>query len=96
MCYRARPCPSANCTEYKLREAPRSWQIFTARELRRASPREENFVLADCGHEVYSGERTYEKDGSTLCGDCVEDELGDLSIGEKAQLLGYEPSGEVR
>ncbi|MDR0906666.1 MAG: hypothetical protein LBN00_10950 [Oscillospiraceae bacterium] len=27
--YRSRPCPAAACTEFRLREERRSWQIYT-------------------------------------------------------------------
>jgi hypothetical protein len=29
--YRSRPCPAAACTEFKLREVRRPWQIFIER-----------------------------------------------------------------
>ena len=89
--YRARPCSAHACTEYKLRETPRSWQIFTARQ-----PRNERCVTADCGHEVYAGDGYYERDGKTACVDCLDAEITELETDEKARLLGFSPRVEVQ
>lgn len=87
--YRARQCPAENCREYKKREERRPWQIFVQRRPP-VSP-EERFEIADCGHEVYSGESIFsDENGRRLCPDCVDDMFRRLSTGEKACLLGLE------
>lgn len=108
--YRARPCPTAKCTEYKKRGEGRSWQVFrdttlpsSAARTAGTAPRrfggasgEERYSTAECGHEVFPGERTYAtKDGRRLCPDCVEERFNSLSTAEKACLLGYELSQVV-
>ena len=62
---------------------------------RRLSPRGDKFVFAECGHEVYEGERIYEWEPGTLCPDCMEDRFSELSTQEKAELLGCESSEVV-
>ena len=91
---RARPCPAKNCTEYIRREDKRAWQKFVQRSFAwTTAPR---FIIADCGHEVYSGEHTYtDKDGKKLCPDCVEDAFRQLTTDQKAYVLGYELSKAV-
>ena len=88
---RARPCPAKNCTEYAPREERRTWQLFTQRRpLNAACTR---FIIADCGHEVYSGEHAYTgKDEKSLCPDCVESAFRCLTTEQKAYALGYEPT----
>jgi hypothetical protein len=54
-------------------------------------PPEDGFIIADCGHEVYDGERMYElPGGDMLCPDCVEDRFLDMTTYDKARLLGCE------
>ena len=91
---RSRQCPAKNCTEYITREARRTWQQFVQRKL--ASADTARFIIADCGHEVYTGERTYtDKNGKTMCPDCVEDAFRALSTEHKAYVLGYKLSKAV-
>lgn len=52
-------------------------------------PKEEPYVIANCGHEVYEGEELFEFDGVTLCPDCMADKFEELTLHEKAALLGY-------
>ncbi len=85
---RARQCPAKNCTEYIKRENIRTWQKFVQRK---ATDPGDRFIIAGCGHEVYSGERTYaDAEGKRLCPDCVEDEFRKLTVDQKARALGYE------
>ena len=56
---------------------------------------EDNYITADCKHEVYEGKYIFETGyGKTLCEDCVEDCVEDLinnmSIISKAALMGYD------
>lgn len=55
-------------------------------------PREEPYIIADCGHEVYGGELlidwTRGKSVITLCPDCFRDKLGALSLAELALHFG--------
>ncbi len=47
------------------------------------------YVTAGCGHELYEGEDLYEwENGQTLCADCLEDRFCEMSLSEKAELLG--------
>lgn len=89
--YRVRPCPRDNCTQFRPRVEPRSWQIFTGRRRR-----EERFELAGCGHEVYAGSAIYScEDGKSLCGECVRERIAALGADEAAELLGFEHRREV-
>ena len=55
----------------------------------RLEPPEEFYIEAGCGHEVYEGEELYEwAGGLTLCPDCMEEKFDDLTLHEKAELLG--------
>jgi len=90
MSYRARPCAASACTEYKMRTERRSWSIFTGRQPR------DVFATADCGHEVYVGERLYVRDEKTACLDCVKAELEAFAAQDLARLLGYGVQEEVR
>ena len=48
-------------------------------------------VIASCGHEVYNGEELFEwEDGKTLCPDCMEDKFKEMSLIDRAELLGCE------
>ncbi len=53
-------------------------------------PLEEEFLTADCGHEVYSGEKIYTWEQGTLCPDCLEDRIREMRTDELAVLLGCE------
>ena len=91
---RARQCPAKNCTEYIKREERRTWAQFVQRRF--ACTQKPQFIIADCGHEVYSGERSYtDEDGKRLCPDCVEDAFRRLTTDHKAYVLGYELSKAV-
>jgi hypothetical protein len=48
------------------------------------------YMTADCGHEVYNGEDLFEWEGATFCSDCIEDKLRDMTLLERAELLGCE------
>lgn len=49
------------------------------------------FITADCGHEVFEDEELFEwENGKTLCPDCLEDKFRELSILERADLMGCE------
>ncbi len=48
-----------------------------------------NYITAGCGHEIYEGDEVFEwENGTTLCGDCLEDKFLELSLAERAELLG--------
>ena len=52
-------------------------------------PEKDLYMYADCGHEVYEGESLFEwEDGMTLCPECMEDKLEELTLEEKAKLMG--------
>ena len=98
--YESRGCPTSACTKYKPREGNRrSWNIFRAGPetskceedeamYKTSDGFESRYVIANCGHEVYDGERMYEwEDDDTLCPECVEMKFDELSILEKAALL---------
>ncbi len=54
-------------------------------------PEDDRYIVAGCGHEVYEGEELFEwEDGSTLCGDCLSDRFEEMSLVERAELLGCE------
>ena len=91
---RARQCPAKNCAEYIKREDRRAWQQFVQRGF--TGVEKTRFIIADCGHEVYAGERTYmDESGKKLCPDCVEDSFRTLTTDQKAYVLGYELSKAV-
>ena len=49
------------------------------------------YTLCDgCEEPVYEGDRIYYSNGRKLCGDCLRDELDEMSIRELAELLGIE------
>ena len=51
----------------------------------------ERYVTADCGHEVYDGERMYEwEDAGLICPECMDGKFDELTTAEKAALLGCE------
>lgn len=50
-------------------------------------PQEDFYLVADCGCEVYEGEKIYEWDGKRLCPDCFRDLINDLPLEELAILL---------
>lgn len=47
-----------------------------------------DYIIADCGHEVYEGEYLYEWDGKRICPDCMEEEKNSLSLPQFCELLG--------
>ena len=53
-------------------------------------PPEEEYISADCGHEVYIGEKIYTWEQGTVCPDCLEDRIRELRTDELAVLLGCE------
>ncbi|MEL4106331.1 hypothetical protein AAFA46_05745 [Oscillospiraceae bacterium WX1] len=54
-------------------------------------PENDRCITADCGHELYEGEELYIwEDGETLCSDCLEDKFQEMSLSERAELLGCE------
>ncbi len=66
------------------------------------APDDGRFVTAGCGHEVFEGEELYDwDDGQTLCADCLDERFSELSLNERAELLGCEhapvffPSGHA-
>ena len=49
------------------------------------------YITAGCGHEIYEGEEVFEwENGATLCSDCLEDRFFEMSLSERAELLGCE------
>lgn len=55
---------------------------------RALEPADQAYLTAACGHEVYPGENMFEWEDKTLCPDCLEDKFSELSIEEKADLMG--------
>ncbi len=54
-------------------------------------PDDGSYMTAGCGHEVYEGEEIFEwENGATLCAECLEDRFLELSLEERAELLGCE------
>jgi hypothetical protein len=54
-------------------------------------PEDDRYLTAGCGHEVYDGEDLFEwENGQTLCSDCLSDRFNDMSLVERAELLGCE------
>lgn len=51
-------------------------------------PPEPDYIKAGCGCEVYEGETIFSYDGGTLCPDCMEAIFDEMSLEEKAELLG--------
>lgn len=52
-------------------------------------PYAEFYIVAGCGHEVYDEEDLFEwEHGITLCPDCMQEKFDELSVYEKAALLG--------
>ncbi len=52
-------------------------------------PDDAGYITAGCGHEVYEGEEVFEwENGATLCSDCLEDRFLEMSLTERAELLG--------
>jgi hypothetical protein len=52
-------------------------------------PDDGRYVTADCGHEVFEDEELFEwENGRTLCPDCLEDKFKELSLVERADLMG--------
>lgn len=51
-------------------------------------PPEPEFIKAGCGCEVYEGENIYIYDGKSLCPDCMAAIFDEMSLEEKAELLG--------
>lgn len=52
------------------------------------APPEPDYITAGCGCEVYEGETIFSYDGGTLCPDCMEAIFDEMSLEEKAELLG--------
>ena len=46
---------------------------------------------ADCRDEIYEGEKAYEWEGTLICANCLEARLDDMTIDEKAELIGAWP-----
>jgi hypothetical protein len=107
--FRARSSPVSACTEYAPRAERRTWMRFIQKpgdvtpeeetenmktpEPPVLPPEDTRYIIADCLHEVYEGERLYDwEDGATLCPECMEDKFSELSTREKAALLGCESS----
>lgn len=54
-------------------------------------PDDGTYITADCGHEIYDGEEVFEQeDGQTKCAECLDDRFREMSITERAELLGCE------
>ena len=50
-------------------------------------PPEPDCICPACLGELYGDEEVYRFDGRILCGDCLREEIGDLSIRELAELI---------
>ena len=50
-------------------------------------PPEPDCICAACLGEIYGDEEVYRFDGRILCGDCLREEIKDLSIRELAELI---------
>ena len=48
------------------------------------------YIMGDCGHEIYEKEGQFPWEGKILCPDCFQEKFDELSIYEKADLLGSE------
>lgn len=54
------------------------------------NPYEANYIIADCGCEVYAGEHMYSWLGEMLCPDHMKKMRDELSLEEFADLIGCE------
>ena len=50
-------------------------------------PPEPDCICAACLGELYGDEEVYRFDGRILCGDCLREEIEDLSIRELAEIV---------
>ena len=51
-------------------------------------PPEAEYIIADCGCEVYEGEELYTYCGRTFCPDCIKDEIiSDLETWPVEELI---------
>ena len=50
-------------------------------------PLEPDCICAACLGELYGAEEVFRFDGRILCGDCLREEIEDLSIRELAELI---------
>lgn len=56
-----------------------------------AMPEEPHFIRCfECQSEIYDGEIGYWWDEEIICADCLEDHWSELTLPEKAKLLGAE------
>ena len=57
-------------------------------------PKEATYITADCGHEVFEGEKILNwnrgKGDHTICPDCFWDKVHDMTIEEVATLMDVE------
>lgn len=53
-------------------------------------PPEDYYITADCGHEVYDGEETFDWDGKTICPDCLHNKRVEQTDTEWADDIGVE------
>lgn len=51
-------------------------------------PQDDMYYTADCGHEVYEGERVYYWEDQMICPDCMQDKIDAMELDELAALLG--------
>lgn len=57
------------------------------RRLEPPRPPEPDCICSACLGELYGDEEVYRFDGRILCGDCLREEIEDLSIRELAELI---------
>ena len=50
-------------------------------------PPEPDCICSACLGELYGDEEVYRFDGRILCGDCLREEIKDLSVRELAELI---------
>jgi hypothetical protein len=56
----------------------------------RLEPPEEEYIIADCGHEIYEGESEYrDMRGRSYCEQCIRDRADSLDTYTLAVALGY-------
>lgn len=51
-------------------------------------PPEEKYITADCGCDVYDGERLFTLEGKKICPDCMKDMIHRMSLEKLAYLIG--------
>ena len=57
------------------------------RRLEPPIPPEPDCICSACLGELYGDEEVYRFDGRILCGDCLREEIEDLSIRELAEII---------